>query len=113
MKTNSEKVILSKLFGKKRVHTLHFNQTGPKYFQIRVHEGVVQVVHNSYSLDGNNWVDNPKRHSSYQSQYVIKAGEERIVKYEIGKVQKQHDKVFVINHHLFQLASFSIHEIAD
>lgn len=113
MKTNPEKIFLTKLFGNKRLHTLHFNKTGTRYFHIKVFDGTVQAIHNSYSLDTRNWLDNPKHTKPYQSQHILKAGEEKIIKYEIGKVHEQHDKVFIINHHLFKSASFSIREITD
>lgn len=111
MKNNTEKITLTKLFGRKRIHTINFNETGERYFHIKVHNGAILVIHNSYSMDSSNWVATPKKVTSYKSQHLIKAGEEKIINYTIGKIHNHHDKVFIINHHLFKPALFSICEI--
>lgn len=111
MTPNAETITLTKLFGNKRVHTIHFNKTGAKCFHIKVHEGTIHVSQNRYSMDSGNWLDVPKNDTDTQSHHLLKAGEEKTIHYTIGKIYHQPDKIFIMNHHLFQSARFSIYEI--
>lgn len=103
-----ELITLHKVLGKKRLHLLAFTTPGPKSILINVHQGEIKALHQAFSLDSGSWLTPPEHQWDAPCAQIISTGEERLLHYQIGTRHQRLDKVFLLNHHWFQEAAFSL-----
>lgn len=108
MENKMEKIELHHLFWKKHAHQLPIESLGPKKYRIKVEKGTVNVTHSAFSRDSGCWIDIPKRKHAYRHHHQLKAGDERLIEFEIHHVMNKLDRVFVTNGKLFEKAVFHI-----